>query len=382
MVKIRAIDVASTGTRKAWKLRIPPRQCSISFCEKTTLAPLLQPGATIFLRIIGLNLMRRREFLAAAAAGGSAILLHADTLEAPPRRLEGIFPIMQTPFTDSGALDHATLQNEVRFLARVGAQGMVRPQLASEYVSLTEEERLSGADTIVRAVRALKATPVRPVVVIGVQAANAHAAARYARHADQLGADAVIAIPLDGGKDESKQMDYYAAIGAACSKPLIVQTIGNMSVDLVLRMAKEIPTLRYAKDEAGVTLARLTDYRQRGQILQGVFTGAHGPTFLDELARGAVGNMPSSGFADLYVGAWQAWKNRRQEEAMDIFSKALLLIMDARAYGIPGQKYILQLRGVFPNSKCRGEPANALFDDEAKAAIQRTVNYAKKWFTA
>jgi dihydrodipicolinate synthase/N-acetylneuraminate lyase len=92
--------------------------------------------------------------------------------------------------------------------------------------------------------------------------------------------------------------------------------------------------------------------------------------------------MPSSGFADLYVAAWQAWKSGRQEAAMDIFGETLLLIMDARAYGIPGQKYILQLRGVFPNTKCRGEAANALFDDQAKEAIRRAVTYSRKWFKA
>jgi 4-hydroxy-tetrahydrodipicolinate synthase len=297
------------------------------------------------------------------------------------KRLAGIFPIMQTPFTDAGALDHDTLANEVRFLDHLGVQGMVWPQLASEYVSLSFEERLAGAETIVRANHRLGGQN-RPAAVIGVQASNTATAVRYAQHADKIGADAIVAIPLGGGKDESEQREYYAAIGAACSGPLIVQTIGNMSVDLVLDMAKQIPTLRYAKDEAGVTLARLTDYRKRGQLLQGVFTGAHGPTFLDELARGAVGNMPSSGFADLYVAAWQAWKSGRQEEAMDVFGKTLLLIMAARAYGMPGQKYILQLRGVFPNTKCRGETANALFDEEAREAIRRTMGYAKRWLKA
>ena len=327
-----------------------------------------------------MSLSHRRQFLATAAAAGSAMFLRAAT-GSSEKRLEGIFPIMQTPFADSSALDHDTLANEVRFLHRIGVQGMVWPQLASEYVSLTFEERLAGAETILRANHALDARS-RPAVVIGVQASDTGTAEKYARHADKTGADALVAIPLDGGRDESKQMEYYAAIGGCSTKPLIVQTIGNMSVDLVLRMAEQIPTLRYAKDEAGVTLARLTDYRNRGQILHGVFTGAHGPTFLDELSRGAVGNMPSSGFADLYVAAWQAWKSGRQEAAMDIFGKTLLLIMDARAYGLPGQKYILQLRGVFPNSKCRGDAANALFDDQAKEAIRRKVTYAQKWFKA
>jgi hypothetical protein len=56
--------------------------------------------------------------------------------------------------------------------------------------------------------------------------------------------------------------------------------------------------------------------------------------------------------------------------------------MAARDYGLPGQKYILQLRGVFPNTKCRGETANALFDEEAREAIRRTMGYAKRWLKA
>lgn len=321
----------------------------------------------------------RREFLAAAA--GSAVLLRAaDT--GSTRRLEGIFPIMQTPFTDSGSLDLETLAHEVEFLHRAGAQGMTWPQMASEWPTLTFEERLAGAERIIRANRALNAR-ARPAVVIGVQAADTETAVKYARHADKLAPDAIIAIPLDRGKDEARQMEYYSAIGAACSAPLIVQTVGDMSVDLVLRMAARIPTLRYAKDEAGVTLPRLDEYRKRGQIMQGVFTGKHGPTFLDDLARGAVGNMPAAGFADLYVAAWQAWKSGKEDEAMDMFSKTLLLIMDAQAYGVEGQKYILQLRGVFPNTKCRGQQApTTVFDDEAKQAIRRTVAYARRWFKA
>ena len=320
--------------------------------------------------------VHRREFLATAAAGGSMILLRS-AYGAGERRLAGIFPIMQTPFSDSGALDVETLAHEVQFLHRIGVQGMVWPQLASEFGSLTFDERLAGAEALVRANKALDAN-MRPAVVIGVQASDTETAVKYARHADKVGPDAIIAIPLNGGKDDAKQMEYYAAIGEACSRPLIVQTIGPMSVDLVLRMAKQIPTLRYVKDEAGATLPRLTEYRKRGQLLQGVFTGKHGPTFLDDLARGAVGNMPASGFADLYVAAWQDWTAGKRDEAMEVFGKTLLLIADAQAYGVAGQKYILQLRGVFPNTKCRGDAA--ALDDEAKEAIRRTVAYTQRWF--
>src|ERR1700733_10213373 len=88
----------------------------------------------------------RREFFAAAAAAGSLILRAADGDRAS--RLEGIFPIMQTPFTASGALDLGALTREVAFLWNIGAQGLTWPQLASEWASLTIDERIAGAETI------------------------------------------------------------------------------------------------------------------------------------------------------------------------------------------------------------------------------------------
>ena len=321
----------------------------------------------------------RRQFLATATT--SALFLR-NAVAAQERRFEGIFPIMQTPFTQSGPLDLETLARETEFLHRAGAQGMTWPQLAGEYVTLTYEERLAGAEAIVNANKKAPAA-TRPAVVIGVQADDIPTAIKYARHADKIGADGIIALPLNGGRNPEKQAEYYAAIGSASSKPLIAQAIGEMSVDLILRMAKQTPTLQYVKDEAGVTLPRLTEYSRNTQKLRGVFSGKHGPNFLDELARGACGNMPAAGFADLYVAAWKAWKAGRNDEAEDMFSKTLLLIMDAQTYGVPGQKYILQLRGVFPNSICRrDDQGRVALDEEAKRAIERTVSYTKRWFKA
>ena len=158
-------------------------------------------------------LSSRREFIATATAAGSSLFL-AKASAAPEKRFEGIFPIVQTPFKDSGALDTDTLANEVQFLHRMGVQGMTWPQNASEWSLLTPDERFAGAEAIVRANKSAPAA-TRPSVVIGVQAATAEAALPFARHAEKIGVDGIIAIPFNNGagKDESKQMEYYAAIG-------------------------------------------------------------------------------------------------------------------------------------------------------------------------
>src|SRR5881628_2700566 len=101
----------------------------------------------------------RRRFLFAAAA--SAL----PSENAKP--LRGIFIIMATPFTEAGAVDFEDLENEVRWLDRCGVQGMVWPQLASEYMTLSKEERMRGMEVIARAAKGK-----RPALVLGVQGAN------------------------------------------------------------------------------------------------------------------------------------------------------------------------------------------------------------------
>src|SRR5207245_2707989 len=79
--------------------------------------------------------------------------------------LRGIFPIAQTPFTESNKLDLDALVEEVRFIDRCRTHGFVWPQMSSEWMNLTEAERLEGAEAI-----ASTGKKLRPAIVIGVQA--------------------------------------------------------------------------------------------------------------------------------------------------------------------------------------------------------------------
>ncbi len=292
--------------------------------------------------------------------------------------MRGIFPIVQTPFTDAGKLDLEVLAREVKFLDRCGVHGIVWPQLASEYATLTVEERIAGAEAILAAGKSLK-----PAIVIGVQGADIGAATRYARHAEKNGADAIIALPPAGQDDLEAVLDYYRQIGKAAALPLFVQTIGNMSVEFVLRMAREAPTLRYVKDEAGSTLPRIGEFAAKSSELK-IFTGAHGVTLLDEMRRGSAGSMPASGFADLYAAVWDLWQAGRRSEATGLFAKTLLLITEVQVYGIESLKYVLHLRGVFPNwvtrRAARSSPlvaARAPLDEPAKQALREALEFVR-----
>ena len=110
----------------------------------------------------------RRDFLKAAAFG-----LAASRLVAGSKELRGIFPIMQTPFTDSGKLDTDVLAKEVKFLDKCGVHGVVWPQLASEWSTLEPDERTAGAEAVMAAAKG-----ARCAVVLGVQGPDLDAARR------------------------------------------------------------------------------------------------------------------------------------------------------------------------------------------------------------
>jgi 4-hydroxy-tetrahydrodipicolinate synthase len=254
----------------------------------------------------------RRDFLILAGAA----MARADGR----KPLRGIFPIMQTPFTEANAVDLPVLAKQVRFLDRCGVHGMVWPQLASEYFTLSHEERIAGAEAIVAASRG-----VRPAIVIGVQAGTTAEAVDYARHATGLHADALIALPPQKEDDEGRILAYYKAIGEASPLPLFTQAVGKMSVDFVVRMTKEIPTLRYIKDEAGPVHSRITAFRSLAPELN-AFTGFHGKTLYEEMTRGSAGTMPAASFGDLYASAWDLYQAGKKSEAAEFCARALLLV--------------------------------------------------------
>ena len=213
----------------------------------------------------------RRRFLQGMGVGvaGMAAEGHAQTSGVKP--LRGIFPIAQSPFTQDDTLDLDGLAAQVGFCNRGGVHGFVWPQIVSAWTTLSEKQRLDGAEAILAAGKRGRAA-----LVIGVQTVdgNLEGAIRYAKHAEKHGADAIICIPPTRMTDDRGVLEYYKALGHATELPLILQSQGNMSVDVVVRMSQEIPTMPVVKDEAGNALVRINEVRDRTKGKLGVFSGA------------------------------------------------------------------------------------------------------------
>jgi 4-hydroxy-tetrahydrodipicolinate synthase len=288
-----------------------------------------------------LHLQGRRDFFRQIGAGAISLALANSTFAAEAKPLRGLFPIGQTPCTPDNKLDLDSLAAEVKFCNRGGVHGFVWPQIASGWAGLTQKERMDGAEAILAAGKGGKTA-----LVIGVQTQGGDlaGAVEYAKHALRNGADAIVSLPPEKA-DSGAMLDYYKTIGKATGLPLFVQSTGDMSVDLIVRIFQEIPTMRVVKDEAGNPLQRVAEIRERTGGKLNVFSGNGVRTMITEMERGFSGHCPTTGLSDVYAQAFDLWHSGKKREAFDMFGRILAF------ESIPNSgSYELIARGVFKES--------------------------------
>ena len=291
----------------------------------------------------------------------------------------GLFPIGSTPFTPDDKLDLDCLAAEVKFCNRASVPGFIWPQIASGWSTMSAAERFAGTEAILAAGKGGKTA-----LVIGVQTQNNDlpGAIAFAQHAAKNGADAICSLPPDG--NDAALLSYYKAIGNATELPLFVQTIGNVSVDVLVEMYRSIPTMVVVKDEAGDPLARVTEIRKRTDGKINVFAGKGVRLMIEEMQLGFTGFCPTVGLADLFQQAWELYEAGKPRESFDMFGR--ILAFDSITHA---DQYLMVARGIFkettrsrhmpgmgdPNRK----PDPPLTEGEKKAVLKALDTYLKPY---
>src|SRR4051812_18716531 len=117
--------------------------------------------------------------------------------------LHGVLPVLHTPFTEEGAIDQATLEREIDWAFEQGADGVVIA-MVSEILRLGHHGRKELAELVCDNVQG------RGFTVISVGAESTFEATNYARHAEALGASAVMAIPpVATGLSSKATTEYF-----------------------------------------------------------------------------------------------------------------------------------------------------------------------------
>jgi 4-hydroxy-tetrahydrodipicolinate synthase len=122
-----------------------------------------------------------------------------------------------TPFTRDNRIDYDTLAKLIEFHIRNGADSLALPMHIGESVSLTDEEQRALLAFAIKQVNGRK-----PIIAHTSDAGSAIAADR-ARHAQALGAAAIVATtPYYWTPPPYMIIEHFAAIGSAVSIPFFV----------------------------------------------------------------------------------------------------------------------------------------------------------------
>ena len=91
---------------------------------------------------------------------------------------------------------------------------------------------------------------------------------------------------------------------------------------------------------------------------------------MDELQRGACGNMPAGGVVDVQVKIYNLYQEGKIAEAEAINFQLLPLLTYAAMYGVAFHKYVLWQRGVLQSPFAR-DPQKATLNNDDIKAIER-----------
>jgi len=162
-------------------------------------------------------------------------------------KITGMLPALLTPFDAEGNVNLTAMRDLIEWHIIQGVAGFYILGSTGEGLLLSEAERRTVAEAVVKQVKG------RVPVIVHVGAITTRMACDLAAHAEQIGADAVSAIPpfyFNVGPEGVKQ--HYLRIGAASSLPFYIYNIPgttgvNISTDMVRDMIKTMPTLRGMK---------------------------------------------------------------------------------------------------------------------------------------
>jgi 4-hydroxy-tetrahydrodipicolinate synthase len=263
----------------------------------------------------------------------------------------GSFAIPMTPYDDQDRIDQEALAAEIQFCVESGVGGLVVPVMVSEFRILSEDERR----TMIRI--PVEVSAGRVPIIANCAAPNTPLAVSYARYAEEVGADAVIAMPPyilhpDFGVIQA----YFKAISDAVHIPVWIQNAGvvALSPDQIVKLCTEIEHVSWIKEEVQPSTHSISALMARNcPAIEGVMGGAGGRYMITERARGSKGVVHACQFCDVIQRIWELLDEGQDEDAGDLFEHVLPGLVLEGLMGMAFAKEIMVRRGVFKNHRMR-----------------------------
>src|SRR5690348_14342696 len=204
--------------------------------------------------------------------------------------LRGVFPIAPTPFTPTGELDLEGQRRVLDCMVDQGVDGICILANYSEQFLLSDRERDTLLDLCMTHVAG------RVPVIVTCSHFSTRIAVERARKAASAGAAMLMLRPPYHGAglraDERGMLEHFARVAEAAGLPLMIQDTPlsgvTLSVAFLVRLAKEVPAVRYLKIEVPGAAAKLRILIEAGgDLIAGPFYGEESITLMGDLDAGA-----------------------------------------------------------------------------------------------
>jgi 2-keto-3-deoxy-L-arabinonate dehydratase len=273
------------------------------------------------------------------------------------RPYRGVFPVAPTPFTETGDLDLDGQRRVLDCMIDQGVDGICILANYSEQFLLTDAERDTLTDLCLGHVAG------RVPVIVTTSHFSTRIAAERARKAASAGAQMLMLMPPYHGTglkaDETGMIEHFARVAEAAGIPIMVQDAPLSGVPLpvpfLVRLAREVPLVRYFKIEVPGAAAKLRGLIEAGgSAIEGPFDGEESITLMADLDAGATGTMSSALLPDLIKPVVEHHRAGRRADAAAAYARILPLInYENRQCGLRAAKTVMAEGGVIASDAVR-----------------------------
>jgi dihydrodipicolinate synthase/N-acetylneuraminate lyase len=269
--------------------------------------------------------------------------------------IDGILPIVPTPFRPDGSVDRAALERLLEFAVSARVCGVCLPAYASEFYKLRDAER---QELVLDAIRTMHG---RLPIVAQVNHVSTDYVAETARDFEHAGAAAIaVAVPRVFSLPERDLLRHFDRILRAITVPLIIQDFNpagaTVSVEFVKTLCRQHPHFRYLKLEEPLMAERVRSIIQETNGAVGVIEGWGGAYVLELIDAGICGVMSGLAISDLLQIVWNRARAGNKNAAYELFQGMLPQItysLQNLEFFHHAEKALLVARGVLSDPGVR-----------------------------